>query len=147
MDEKMLQLAEKRLLHERKRPLKENEHWDELYQDELGEDTLDQESGEEDSEDEDGVLVNDSVPDEYTWEELQEEIEYSVEDDRSIAPVGDRAGFFGRNGFKWYSQPLVSKKTRTSAKNIVLHLPGPKGRAKNTTNLKEIWQLFLLTRF
>lgn len=142
MDDKKQKLAKRRKLHEQARPLNEKELWDELYNDEPCENIQDQEFiDEEDSEDEDDVLFNEAVPDEYTWQELQEEIENS-EDAVNIEPTGDRAGFLGRNGFKWYSQPLVSKRTRTSSKNIVLHLPGPKGRAKDTKNLKEIWQLF-----
>lgn len=141
MDDEQLQFAETRALRERTRPLTEKELWDELYTDDPI-DTLGQESfDEEDSEDEDDILVNDSIPDEYTREELQDEVENN-EEHMDAAPIENRAGFFGRNGFKWYSQPLVSKKTRTSAKNIVLHLPGPKGKAKDTKNVKEIWQLF-----
>lgn len=117
------------------KPLTEQEIVELLYQDSSNDEI--ENLDEDDSEDENNSLHNDDV---YSEDEHDE----NNTNDNETAPgtSENRGTFFGRNGFQWFSQPLLSKRTRTSKKNIVLHLPGPKGNARKVNSIKEIWQLY-----
>lgn len=130
-----------------KRPLTNEELWKALYESDSS-DNEENPLDEGESEDEDSLLPDDHLEDEFDVRELQEEVdaENNIEIDPNAmdqdVEKDDRPKILGKNNYVWFKQPMISRRTRTSKKNIVLHLPGPKGEAKNKTSVKELWQLF-----
>ncbi|KAK4880503.1 hypothetical protein RN001_008649 [Aquatica leii] len=49
---------------------------------------------------------------------------------------------YSKNRHKWYLNSFHAKNTRTSKKNLVLHLPGPKSAVRKLTDVRKIWNSF-----
>ncbi|KAK9737933.1 Transposase IS4 [Popillia japonica] len=67
------------------------------------------------------------------------------EDDESDDEVATVTNYYGRNPFKWVSEPLTQR-SRTPRHNIVTHLPGLRGEARNIGNSAtaiQIWKCLL----
>lgn len=106
------------------------------------------ESDESENEDlEETDIVEDDEFDALTPEDLQEEEEGKEDDDRPLSSTSRclperRRVVYSKDGHKWYLNSFHAKNTRTAEKNIVLHLPGPRGSARNLTDVRRIWNLF-----
>lgn len=123
-------------MNSRKRPLTDTELWNAIYEDS----SEDEPDNEIQSEEEDFV-----ISDEFEDDEM--ECESSTGNNSGAEPSCEeiserRPRFFGRNGYVWHATPFHSKFTRTSKKNLVIHLPGPKGNAKNINEIKDLWEIF-----
>lgn len=91
----------------------------------------------EDHEEEENIEEDEIV---YLPPENDDEIQ-SSDDEIPLADLQKKI-IYGKNGYRWHSRPFYSKNTRTLRKNLILHLPGPKGAARNTKSEYEAWQLF-----
>lgn len=98
-----------------------------------GNDLSDNESESEDNEEEEEMLA-----DEIVVETNENE---SSDDDIPLAEL-QRKVIYGKNGYRWQTKPFHSKNKRTMEKNLVLHLPGPKGAARIAKTEYEAWRLF-----
>ncbi|KAF2903169.1 hypothetical protein ILUMI_03016 [Ignelater luminosus] len=74
-------------------------------------------------------------------DEIVPESKSDSEDDLPLEHL-KRKALYGKNCYTWYLEPLCTANTRTSKKNIVLHLPGPKQNARNKTSKIDLWKLF-----
>ncbi|XP_022911999.2 piggyBac transposable element-derived protein 4-like isoform X1 [Onthophagus taurus] len=54
----------------------------------------------------------------------------------------NRKAIYAKNGRKWYLKSFHARNARTARKNIVLHLPGPKGCLRNLKCIRKIWNSF-----
>lgn len=48
----------------------------------------------------------------------------------------------GKNGYRWFSSPIMSKKRKTPEKNVVYIRPGPRGEAKNVLEPVSAFSLY-----
>lgn len=102
----------------------------------------------EDEESEDELVQDSCVEDDMSAEELSEgDVEQDTNNKEntnvlSSAPQSKGKIIYGKNRYKWYDTPFTSRTTRTQQKNIVIHLPGPKGLARSAETEFETWKLF-----
>lgn len=80
---------------------------------------------EEDSEDENESIIDDVTDDEFD----------AVDSDHEDSIT--RKVLYGKNGHVWHNSYFHSKQTRTSKKNLIVHLPSAKGKAYKQKNEKE----------
>lgn len=102
-------------------------------------------SAEESNNDFFGGEDSDNDPD-YVEVNSDAESEQSGEDEIEIEATSVKAKRLsivkGKNGYKW-STDVPEKRGRHQARNLVTHLPGAKGAAKNITSPLEAWNLLV----
>lgn len=92
----------------------------------------------DDPEDDDYVPPADSYESDNSMEHNNTTSEYGSSE------AGERNFVLGKdNTTIWTDTPLSSIYSRCRAKNIVTHLPGPKGRARGLTSVIDIFHLFV----
>lgn len=119
---------------ERKRPLQDHELEKCLYEDTTSDyEPLESEESENENYTETESINNDEFDGEIP------------DTDQNITPdpaLQAKSVMYSKNKRKWYRNSCHVKNSRISKKNIVIHLPGPKGKAKNITDSKKLWELF-----
>lgn len=58
------------------------------------------------------------------------------------AVIYSQKSILGKNDYRWTTE-LPEKRGRRQEKSLVVHLPGPKGEAKNATSCLEFWRVLL----
>lgn len=84
----------------------------------------------------DSEIDAEDVVEESEHNTCTEESELSSDEDEST----DKS-YTGKDGTKWNSQPPPCN-SRTRSHNLVTHLPGVKGLAKNAKTIVDSWTLF-----
>lgn len=86
---------------------------------------------------------SDNDPD-YLEEKSDSESEQSAEEEESEEPHSTKrvTVLKGKSGYKW-STVAPERRGRHKMRNLVTHLPGPKGEARNITTPLEAWSLLL----
>ncbi|OTF73665.1 hypothetical protein BLA29_003151 [Euroglyphus maynei] len=99
------------------------------------------------------IYLNDEETEEET--EIDSEVEDAVisdiEDDEENSDCEEdnfednlkRKFVLGKNGYRWFEDPFVSKTTRIPSKNIIRFESGPKGPARGQTSELELFDLFI----
>lgn len=102
----------------------------------------------EDPNDSDIVESDESEQGNFTeYEDDKSETSVPSDDDDDSPMLADptvhaRRVMYSKNTRKWYLDSLHAINSRTRQKNLVTHLPGPKGDARGVVEPKRIWNLF-----
>lgn len=75
-------------------------------------------------------------------EEENQDTPIASEDEEDIEPENDRY-YLDKNKTKWFKAPLQQPNVRTRSENIITHLPGTRGIAKEKRNPLDCWLLFI----
>lgn len=101
----------------------------------------------EESEREDAAINSDSEGESDCLEERQDDSDAEQEiDDDDIeiqqTDVSDESIFIGRNRETRWTRSHGKLSVRKRKENIIIHLPGIKGNARNAKDILECWNLF-----
>nr|CAI5865669.1 unnamed protein product [Callosobruchus analis] len=125
--------------YERHRPLAEAELEAEIKRIMEGESEEESVGGSDSEDDPHFVLAESDLKSEQSADEG--EGDDSQEDERNFSRRS-KPVLRGKNDYRWTTE-VPERRGRLQSKNLVVHLPGIKGKAKDATNILEFWNVLL----